>query len=103
MLPALIQLLGATTHDGCRCAVLAALKTQISSPGTSDFRRVEFPQATPRMTCLVLVNPSASVLPVERLQSWLNNIWVLATCCLTVCERDPEWLVFGCVRTPVIL
>mmetsp|Transcript_18613 Transcript_18613/g.56177 ORF Transcript_18613/g.56177 Transcript_18613/m.56177 type:complete len:1043 (+) Transcript_18613:379-3507(+) len=38
VLPALIQLLGATSHDGCRCAVLAALKTQISSPGTSDFR-----------------------------------------------------------------
>lgn len=38
VLPALLHLLGATTHDGCRIAALAALKTMAASPGTSDFR-----------------------------------------------------------------
>lgn len=38
MLPALLHMLGATNHDGCRCASLAALKTMAASPGTSDFR-----------------------------------------------------------------
>ena len=38
VLPALLHLLGATKHDGCRCAALAALRTMASSPGTSDFR-----------------------------------------------------------------
>lgn len=38
VLPALLHLLGATSHDGCRIASLAALKTMAASPGTSDFR-----------------------------------------------------------------
>lgn len=38
VLPALLHLLGATTHDGCRCAVLAALRTMTGTPGTADFR-----------------------------------------------------------------
>ena len=38
VLPALLHMLGATHHDGCRIAALAALRTMAASPGTSDFR-----------------------------------------------------------------
>lgn len=41
VLPALLHLLGATNHDGCRIACLAGLKTMAASPGTSDFRWVD--------------------------------------------------------------